>query len=259
MPRPNYTSRLVQRAQEAFRRGNFDELERRCEQILKAEPRNPDATRLLGQIKLQRGDHQKALRLLEIAASVTPPASPAMADVLLSLGKAQLYAGRHDEAIKNYDKAVELAPKLFTTWYNRGNALVDVGRHEEAIASYRRALALDPKHIEANYNLGHALIKINRDMAIAAFERVLALDPAHSDARFARCMSEIRVIYDDEAEITNCRAAYSAQLNNLTANTEGLETPTLPPFYLAYQGRNDRELQGRLGNLICRLMAKFNP
>jgi protein O-GlcNAc transferase len=96
-------------------------------------------------------------------------------------------------------------------------------------------------------------------MAIAAFEKVLALHPIHSDARFARCMAELRLIYDDEAEITRCRTAYSAQLDNLIANTKGLKVPEGLPFYLAYQGYNDRDLQGRLGDLMCQLMARSNP
>ena len=259
MSRPNSVARLIQRAQQAYERGDIGELERRCEQIIKAEPLNSDATRILGQIKLQRGQHQGALRLLEIAARVTSPASPAMPLIRLDLGKALLLAGRQQEAIQNYDKAVELAPKLFVAWYNRGNALADLGRHEEAIASYQEALTLDPYHIEANFNLGYALMKIDRDMAISAFERVLALDPTHSDGRFARCMSELLVIYDDEAEITKRRIAYSAELNKLTSDTQGLKSSAALPFYLPYQGHNDHELQSKLGDLMCRLTARVTP
>lgn len=44
-------------------------------------------------------------------------------------------AGKRQEAIDSYDKAIAIDPKLAQAWYNRGNALSALGKHQEAIDS----------------------------------------------------------------------------------------------------------------------------
>jgi hypothetical protein len=66
------------------------------------------------------------------------------------------------------------------------------------------------------------------------------------------------VLYEDEAEIARRRASYSEQLDRLAADTGQLKVPhagmeACLPFFLAYQGLNDCELQRRFGTLVCRL------
>ena len=53
-------------------------------------------------------------------------------------------SGRYEEAIKCYDKAIEIDPRDASAWKDKGDALRKLGRHEEAIHCYNNALALDP-------------------------------------------------------------------------------------------------------------------
>ena len=51
--------------------------------------------------------------------------------------------------------------------------------------------------------------------AIASYERALALKPDYFEAKFALCMAQLPVLYADEAEIAERRAAYDQELRAL--------------------------------------------
>ncbi len=94
------------------------------------------------------------------------------------LGVALYDAGRLDEAIIAYKKAIDLDPGNAEAWNNLGNALSDLGRMTEAIRSYRKAISLSPRYVKPMANLGDALIKEKRyDEAIEVLDRAISLDP----------------------------------------------------------------------------------
>ena len=60
-------------------------------------------------------------------------------------GAALFSQGKYDEAIKCYDEAIRLDPKLAETWCNKGAALTNLGNYDEAIKACDEAIRLDPK------------------------------------------------------------------------------------------------------------------
>ena len=56
---------------------------------------------------------------------------------------------KFEEAIKAYDEAIRLDPKLAIAWYNKGVALGDLGKYDEAIEAYDEAIRLDPNYATA--------------------------------------------------------------------------------------------------------------
>ncbi|MEB3357415.1 MAG: tetratricopeptide repeat protein [Synechococcales bacterium] len=69
-------------------------------------------------------------------------------------------------------------PDTAALWSNRGNARVSQNKLEEAIADYNRAIELDPTAPDPYLNRGTALEGLERwDEAIADYNRVLELDP----------------------------------------------------------------------------------
>jgi protein O-GlcNAc transferase len=292
----NYVPKLLQRAYAAQQRGNLAEARHCYERVLKAEPQNLDAIHLLGVLKGQEGDNVGALRLLETAARRLP-AGPVGAVILSNLGKAQHASGlgpdalasyeraikmdakypevwlnrgvvlaamgRYEEAIASYDRVASLTQRYnVTVWYNRGKALAQLNRSAEAVASYRRVLALSANFADAHFQLALALVRsgADRDAAIAALDRTIALEPRFATARFVRCLAELPVLYDDEQEIALRRTAYAEQLEGLAAEFHGnLDALDLCPFYLAYQGQDDRELQRCFASLLRRSLAHQDP
>jgi tetratricopeptide (TPR) repeat protein len=66
----------------------------------------------------------------------------------------------HSQAIRNYDKAIQLEPKYAPAFYARGVAYFKLGDHRQAIRNYDRALELDPKGADTYYNRGIAYGKL---------------------------------------------------------------------------------------------------
>jgi predicted O-linked N-acetylglucosamine transferase (SPINDLY family) len=80
-------------------------------------------------------------------------------------------------------------------------------------------------------------------------------------------MAQLPILYTDEAEIAVRRAAYERHLRALCDDVaRGHASGNLvqavgssQPFYLAYQGLNDRELQSLYGAMVCRIMGSRYP
>ena len=58
-----------------------------------------------------------------------------------------------EEALKCFDKAVELDPEFVDAWLNKGYTLHHLGKHEESIVCIRKVLELDPNNEAALYNI----------------------------------------------------------------------------------------------------------
>lgn len=69
--------------------------------------------------------------------------------------------GKADEALKQYDDALLIAPSDTLLKMNRGSALYRLGRLEEAESSYTGAVAIKNRRMQADarYNLGNILFK----------------------------------------------------------------------------------------------------
>ena len=92
--------------------------------------------------------------------------------------------GRHGEAIRCCDRALEIDPESAIAWHNKGVALRNLGRHGEAIQCYDRALEIDPKNGSAWNNKGVVLGNLGRyGEAIQCYDRALEIDPEVANAK----------------------------------------------------------------------------
>jgi protein O-GlcNAc transferase len=216
----------------------------------------------LGTALRGEGRFEEAIECYERALARQPD----LAEAHNNLGNAFQELGRNDAAIQCYERALDLRADYARVHTNLGIALGNLGRHEEALARHERALALEPDAADAQASYAIALQSVGR-MAEAAphHERALALDPNMAKSRLGSCMAQLRVLYDDAAEIAERRAVYDASLRRLVtddgANSRAMAEAlgnTLP-FYLAYQGECDRDLQMLHGGFACRVMAQHFP
>lgn len=193
---------------------------------------------------------------------------PGYADAIANFGRWLITRARWREAEARLTEALRLSPADTRSWSNLGVALQESGRPDQAAEHYRQAIRLDPNCADAHYNLGCLLAGDGQtDAAVACHAAALAADPSHGAARLAFCMGRLPILYQTQPEAADRRADYLAALNDL-ANAAG--TPdiaravaaaigTSQPFFLPYQGQNDRAAQSVYGGLVCRLLAAPTP
>src|SRR6202022_3395578 len=167
-------------------------------------------------------------------------------------------------ALAHAERAVTLRPDSAGARNNLGNILRNRGRRNDAIAQYETALRIDPNSFMAHYNCGVALRGETRIAeARGHFARAFALKPDFLEAELALCRAQLPALYEDASAIAERRGAYASRLASLCADVESAHASAVlaeaigshQPFYLPYQGGNDRELQSWCGSLVCKIMA----
>ena len=122
----------------------------------------------------QAGRNDEALAAFARALEAAPGNALAHANRAILLAN----LGRRDEALADADASLAIDAGNAATWNTRGRVLADLGRLDEAAASFERALALQPQFVEARHNRGSALRELGRMReAIAEYERAIAMAP----------------------------------------------------------------------------------
>ncbi len=89
-----------------------------------------------------------------------------------------MQAGKIEEAILSYQKAIEVNPNFAWYHHNLGDARVKMEHLDEAIGSYRRALEIQPNLAWTHNNLGEVLAKQGHlELALEEFKQATELEP----------------------------------------------------------------------------------
>jgi adenylate cyclase len=119
-----------------------------------------------------------------------------------------VYACRPEEAIPLFQKAMRLNPFCpSSTVLHFGHALMGAGRFEEAVSEYRKAIRRAPDNIFAHIRLAATYSMMGREQeARAEAEEVLRINPKFSLDYFAKALP-----YKDQSVTDNlinaCRKA----------------------------------------------------
>jgi protein O-GlcNAc transferase len=220
----------------------------------------------LGYVLQEKGRLDEAVTYYEKAIHL----DPTMVDAYNNLGLAFQEKGFLDKAAACYQEALQIKPDFVDANNNLADILTIKHRFDEAINHYQKSLEIDPNFSITYHNLGIALRDTGKlNEALNAFDMAINAEPGNVRSRWARCISYLPVIYSDESEIEVSRSRYQSELRSLEEsislqNDEEIEAAnkavgSIQPFYLAYQGRNDKQLQQFYGSLVSRIMSKKYP
>jgi serine/threonine protein kinase len=133
------------------------------------------------------GRHEEAIRCCDKALEFDPRLAAAWTNKGNSLNS----LGCYEEAIPCFDKALEIDPRDADGWTNKGTSLGSLGRYEEAIPCFDKALEIDPRHVKAWTNKGASLHRLGRyEEAIPCFDKALEIDPRHVNAWTNKALAE---------------------------------------------------------------------
>jgi Tfp pilus assembly protein PilF len=142
------TASLAQ-AGHIFGTGNIDLARSMVEQILRDNPEEAAAHKLLALIRHRTGHFENAASEALRAAELEPNS----ADFQFTAGWALHESGKLTESELHYLEALRLDPTHASAWYNLGNVMRSLGRDTEAVAAYERCLEVRPNHFLAKRNL----------------------------------------------------------------------------------------------------------
>ncbi|WP_431931828.1 tetratricopeptide repeat protein [Nonomuraea jabiensis] len=154
-------------------------------------------------VEVRRGRHEAAMELVQQAidlAETDLAGEHPIHRLVLHANRAQLLAmaGRTEEALADYTRAVEADPGYPDYYLERGNLLHRLGRSEEALADYEAVMRLSPPFPEAYYNRAEVRFAAgDLDGARADLDHTLELDPEFAPAYVNR--SGIDVVMGDYA------------------------------------------------------------
>ena len=125
-------------------------------EVLRIDPRQPDALNNLGLVLLDLGRAEEAVDVFrDLSADQKDRSTAVMAHTNLAL--ALMALDRYQDAEASARKALALDPHYAPALDNLGCALREQGRVEEAIVQYRHAISRQPGFLAAHHNLLFAL------------------------------------------------------------------------------------------------------
>jgi tetratricopeptide (TPR) repeat protein len=174
-----------------------------CQQALAGDPHHADALHLMGLLSLHAKHYDHAVEW--IARAVRQEPKP---NYVASLGTALQRQGRREEALKAYDKAVQLKPDDAELWRCLGNILLELERFDHALPSFQQVLKLNPRHQDAAYKSGVLLNQFGRfEEAMAHFDLCDEVLPNQAPTLLGRARTLFNLKRFEEA-LADGRRAY---------------------------------------------------
>ncbi len=185
---------VLQPALTALNAGRPQDAERLARDVLKADPRDAQAIRILGY----------ALLMQERAAEAVAALEPLVrgrhdAEIETQLAIALRQTGRDEEALGTLRRAVKRRPPFAGAFQELGVLLLSMGRYDEAVDVLSRGRDIAPMMPELSIQLGNALLQ-RKDpaQAKAAYARALDIAPGAYDALYGLAMAH-RQLDENEA------------------------------------------------------------
>ena len=134
---------------------------------------------LKGVSLISLGRYDEAIRLFDKALELDPRDAEVWTNKGLSLFK----LGRKDEAIRCFDKAIEIDPRVAEAWNNKGTILNELGRYDDAIRCLDKAILLDSRDAGIWANKGRSFFSLGRkDEALRCFDKAIEIDSRFAGA-----------------------------------------------------------------------------
>ena len=102
-------------------------------------------------------------------------------------GTAYFSLGKFEDAIQDYNKAIDLNPNDDLSYSNRGNAYFSLGKFEDAIQDYNKAIDLNPNDDLSYNNKGNAYFSLGKfEDAIQDYNKAIDLNPNNASYYYNR-------------------------------------------------------------------------
>lgn len=186
-------------AAEHLRKKQLPKAERLTREVLKKDPVDVVAIRMLAAIGIELGRWDDAINLLQRCLELAPEFHLARQNLAIALSRRQ----RLDEALAEIDKLQLAEPNNPNYRLLEGSFLVRKGDHGPALELYEDFLETYPLQSGAHMNYGHTLKTVGRiDDSINAYRTAIKLRPQTGEAYWSLAnLKTFRFTDEDIAEM----------------------------------------------------------
>ncbi len=251
---------LQQEAEASCLAGKLDEAGQLACEALKTQAEDPRILRQMSEIAIRANFSSTAEAILRDRVKHAPD-SAQLHDILGVVLHSQ---NKLKEALLEFKQAFALEPEYAEAAAHAGQTCLAGWNPAEAVKWLERALAICPEQATWMSTLGAVYRDLGRTAeAAACLNRAIRLNPADLNNLLRLAITELPVMFDSGSQIESARQKYSDALDALTQrlNSAPFPTPSLDmvPFHLAYQGRDDLELQRKFAKILSSMAETFAP
>ena len=196
-----YDPRLIAAAR-ALNKNHLPNAEVVLRELLKDDPFEVRAIRMLAELAGRLGRYRDAERLLRRALELSPDFTAARSNLALVLYR----TNRPGEAIEELQRVKSEEPEGFANSNLEAAVLGRIGAFDEALELYRLLLDAEPSQPRVWMSFGHMLKTVGRQAeGIDAYRRALALAPELGEAWWS--LANLKTVRFDDTEIVAMEAA----------------------------------------------------
>ena len=158
--------------------------------VTKKSPNKARAFGSLGDAYRDSGQIQNALKAYNRSVEINPKYATGQ----LNVGAMYSKLFQWDKAYKSYTLAISADSNYTKAYYNRGITSYTLEKNESAISDYNKAIALDKKYKTAYFGRASCYHRLGRySEAIVDYTSAIELDSAYSDGYFYRGSAFIKL------------------------------------------------------------------
>ncbi len=180
----NAFRRSLQLLTDQTMKGQLDRILRALDEI--RQGRNPALFRVMVQLQRTFSDmeaerYSSAAERLEKLSAIDPENSA----IFYNLGVVYSFLRREDDALAQFQRAVDLDPQYAQAWYNMGQIyLLRYKDASRALNCFERAASIRPDYVGAHHQRGVAFELLgDSEKALACWKKTLELDPENRMAK----------------------------------------------------------------------------
>jgi len=165
--------------------------------VLGEFPESEGSCMLMGDLYARHGDSTEAVKFWEKSVEINPKNFYAWRN----MGRIALEKEQFDQAVKLLRTALEIRPDAAELRSDIGKALMDSGKYGEAITELEREIDVFPSSFTAHFQLAEAYRRQKEyDKAIEHYEQTIRLEPEHRHAHYGLAMVHARMGQRDKAQ-----------------------------------------------------------
>ena len=144
---------------------------------------------------------------------------PTIVNLYNILGVALSGQSKLNDAIKTFEKVIEIQPNYYFAYNNMGNVLKDLSRLDEAKNYYEKCIKINPNYIEAYIGLGKIFLDLHKlEESATVFKQAIKLKPENGELhrhlsqviKYEQTSSHLK---DMERIISNINVTHNQQMH----------------------------------------------